>query len=73
MLVTHVFDEASPYLDSDAVFAVKPTLLRRFVRHEDGADAPGGARSTGWWEVRSDITLARGESGAPVADPGRTA
>jgi catechol 1,2-dioxygenase len=35
-LATHVFDGESPYLDSDAVFAVKPSLIRTFEAHEDG-------------------------------------
>src|SRR4029450_3296615 len=30
-LATHIFDRASEYLGSDAVFAVKPSLLREFV------------------------------------------
>src|SRR5205823_391252 len=37
-IATHVFDAASDYLDSDAVFAVKPSLLRTFVRRD--ADDP---------------------------------
>jgi hydroxyquinol 1,2-dioxygenase len=45
-LTTHIFDADSPYLDSDAVFAVKPSLLRRFVRD--------GRR----WSVENDIVLA---------------
>lgn len=44
-LTTHIFDAESPYLDSDAVFAVKSSLLRRFVRD--------GER----WSVRNDIVL----------------
>ncbi len=28
-VTTHVFDGASDYLDSDAVFAVKPSLVAR--------------------------------------------
>ena len=35
-LTTHVFDAASEYLDSDAVFAVKPSLAREFVREDGG-------------------------------------
>jgi protocatechuate 3,4-dioxygenase beta subunit len=46
-LTTHVFDAESPHLDSDAVFAVKPSLLREFVRD--------GVR----WSVQNDIVLAR--------------
>ena len=33
-LTTHVFDAASEYLESDAVFAVKDSLVCDFVRHE---------------------------------------
>jgi catechol 1,2-dioxygenase len=51
-LVTHFFDAESPYLDSDAVFAVKPSLIRRFV--ERTADAPDDAT----WEVEIDVVLA---------------
>ncbi len=45
-LTTHIFDGASEYLDSDAVFAVKPSLAREFVREGEG------------YMVESDIVLA---------------
>lgn len=35
-LTTHVFDAASAYLDSDAVFGVKGSLIRDFDTGEDG-------------------------------------
>jgi len=35
-VVTHVFDSASDYLDSDTVFGVKPSLVRDFVADPDG-------------------------------------
>src|SRR6202158_3967932 len=43
-VTTHIFDRTDPYLQSDAVFAVKDSLICDFVRHEE-ADA--GARKTG--------------------------
>ena len=57
-LTTHVFDRESDYLGSDAVFAVKASLLRDFVPRE--ADDPDTPRSvTGrWYSVRNDIVLA---------------
>jgi hydroxyquinol 1,2-dioxygenase len=71
--VTHFFDEASEYLDSDTVFAVKPSLLRRFVEHD--ADDP--ARPAGidgpWVSMESDVVLVPGDGGAPIVDQGRTA
>jgi len=57
-LTTHIFDDASEYLDSDAVFAVKPSLLRRFVmRAADDPDRPRGVE-TAWWSLESDFVLA---------------
>jgi catechol 1,2-dioxygenase len=55
---THVFDSASPYLDSDAVFAVKPSLLRRFVEHAaDDPERPAGVVGA-WCSVENDVVLA---------------
>ena len=33
-LITHLFDAESPYLDSDAVFGVKNSLIAQFARGE---------------------------------------
>jgi catechol 1,2-dioxygenase len=41
-VTTHIFDRTDPYLDSDAVFAVKETLICDFVRHD--APTPEAAR-----------------------------
>ena len=57
-LTTHIFDAASDYLDSDAVFAVKPSLVREFVVHSaDEAGMPPGV-SGEWCSVENDIVLA---------------
>jgi hydroxyquinol 1,2-dioxygenase len=57
-LTTHIFDAASDYLDSDAVFAVKPSLLREFVeRSSDDPERPPGV-DTAWYSVENDIVLA---------------
>jgi catechol 1,2-dioxygenase len=56
-LTTHVFDEASQFLDSDAVFAVKPSLLRRFVpRAADDPGRPAGVVGE-WVSVENDLAL----------------
>ena len=71
-LTTHIFDAASEYLDSDAVFAVKPSLRRVFVHHDASSpDTPPGV-TTEWYSVENDLVLAPGAS-AERADPGRTA
>ena len=70
-LVTHIFDRDSVYLDSDTVFAVKPSLLRGFVdREADDPERPEGVEEA-WCSLECDILLARGES-TVVEDAGRT-
>jgi protocatechuate 3,4-dioxygenase beta subunit len=51
-LTTHIFDGDSEYLDSDAVFAVKPSLVRRFTAADP---TPDGAPEL---SVRCDLVLA---------------
>ena len=72
-VVTHLFDEESEYLDSDTVFAVKPSLLRKFV--ERSADDPGRPEGIvgDWVSLESNIVLVPGAGGAPIVDSGRTA
>jgi hydroxyquinol 1,2-dioxygenase len=42
-LTTHLFVSDSPYLDSDAVFGVRDSLIVDFARHPAG-EGPGGRR-----------------------------
>ncbi len=66
-VATHIFDSGSAYLDSDAVFAVKASLVRDFERHEpspDGLTAPDGAAvpdgvppGQAWYSLRHDFRL----------------
>jgi len=56
-LQTHIFDSASEYLDSDAVFAVKQSLLRDFLpRTPDDPETPAGV-SGPWCLVENDLVL----------------
>jgi hydroxyquinol 1,2-dioxygenase len=56
-VATHVFDSASPHLDSDAVFAVKPSLVRDFARRSaDDPDRPSGVEGE-WYSVENDVVL----------------
>ncbi|MBV8218196.1 MAG: hypothetical protein JO325_07020 [Solirubrobacterales bacterium] len=71
-VTTHVFDATSEYLDSDTVFAVKPSLLRTFVeRSPDDPERPAGVEGE-WVSLENDIVLAPGEDDGAVVDPGRT-
>jgi hydroxyquinol 1,2-dioxygenase len=73
-VATHVFDRASEYIDSDAVFAVKRSLLRDFVAREpDDPQRPSGIGEVPWWSLRSDFVLARATAAGEPQDPGRTA
>ncbi len=72
-VATHIFDAASEYLDSDAVFAVKRSLVRPFV--ERAADDPLRPPGIGgdWVSLELDLVLAPGDDGGGPVDPGRTA
>jgi len=71
-VTTHVFDATSKYLDSDTVFAVKPSLLRTFVeRSPEDPERPAGVEGE-WVSLENDIVLAPGEDDGAVVDPGRT-
>lgn len=61
-LVTHLFEEGSPYLDSDVVFGVKPSLICEFTEHQGGV-APDNRRMAGEWRsLNHDFIL------TPIAD-----
>ncbi|AIT08326.1 hydroxyquinol 1,2-dioxygenase [Sphingomonas taxi] len=57
-LVTHLFAAGDPYLDSDVVFGVKPSLIRPIVVHPAGPGPDGGMRTGPWHELRADVVLA---------------
>src|SRR5271163_4908546 len=61
-LITHIFDPNDPYIDSDAVFGVKQSLLAEFKK----VDAPARAKelefSNPFWSVEYDFALARKRS-----------
>jgi hydroxyquinol 1,2-dioxygenase len=56
-LVTHLFPTGGEYLDSDAVFGVKPSLVRDFPSHDAGL-APDGRKMDGpWRSLNYDFVL----------------
>lgn len=72
-VTTHIFDDRSEYLNTDTVFAVKPSLLRSFrKRAADDPERPAGIEGE-WYSLQSDIVLAPGPSESTIIDPGRTA
>jgi hydroxyquinol 1,2-dioxygenase len=57
-VTTHVFVEGDPYLESDAVFAVKNSLVVNFERHEPGVAPDGKRMERPYYTVRYDFGLA---------------
>lgn len=56
-VTTHLFVAGDAYLDSDAVFAVKNSLVVDFKKHKPGM-APGGTpMSTDYWTAEYDFRL----------------
>ncbi|MFG1343481.1 intradiol ring-cleavage dioxygenase [Xanthobacter autotrophicus DSM 431] len=56
-LVTHVFVSGDPYLDSDAVFGVKDSLIRDFTAHPAGAAPDGRVMDRPWCQLTYDFRL----------------
>lgn len=56
-VTTHIFVEDSPYLDSDAVFAVKRSLVRDFGRVDDPAGAARYGLRNPYPHARIDLVL----------------
>lgn len=59
-LITHVFVEGDPYLDADAVFGVKRSLITPFQRQGAGVQTPDGRDVAGpWYAMDYAIVLTR--------------
>ena len=56
-VTTHVFVEGDAYLESDAVFGVKKSLVTDFVRHEPGVAPDGRPMDKPYFTVHFDFGL----------------
>lgn len=56
-VTTHVFVEGDPYLESDAVFGVKNSLVARFERHDAGVAPDGRVMDKPYCTVNFDFGL----------------
>jgi hydroxyquinol 1,2-dioxygenase len=56
-VTTHVFVESDPYLESDAVFGVKNSLVANFARHEPGVAPDGKRMNVPYYTVGYDFGL----------------
>jgi hydroxyquinol 1,2-dioxygenase len=56
-LITHVFRDGDRYLDSDAVFGVRSSLVADWVRHEAGAAPDGTTLDRPFYTLDFDFVL----------------
>jgi hydroxyquinol 1,2-dioxygenase len=56
-VTTHLFVAGSPYIESDAVFGVRPSLVVDFEQHPAGQAPDGTAQATTWWSAHYDFRL----------------
>lgn len=58
-LMTHLFVAESPYIDSDVVFGVRPSLVVDYDAHEPGTAPDGRKMTRAWWSAHYDFRLER--------------
>ncbi|HEY3597953.1 MAG TPA: intradiol ring-cleavage dioxygenase [Paraburkholderia sp.] len=58
-LVTHVFREGDQYLDSDAVFGVRSSLIAQWIPHDEGTAPDGTPMTTPFSTLEFDFVLNR--------------
>ncbi len=58
-ITTHLFAAGSQYLDSDAVFGVKDSLITGFTRHDPGTAPDGTRMDVPYYTVNYDFRLRR--------------
>jgi catechol 1,2-dioxygenase len=58
-LTTHIFDPDDPYINSDAVFGVKESLLAEFNKVDDPERSKKLEFAGPFWEVEHDFVLSR--------------
>jgi hydroxyquinol 1,2-dioxygenase len=67
-LVTHLFVKDSPYLDSDAVFGVRNSLVVEFARHPPGPAPDGRNMDSAYYTASYDFRLVPSPAPATGAD-----
>jgi catechol 1,2-dioxygenase len=58
-VTTHIFVHDDPYLEIDAVFGVKESLIREFIHHDDPTQAAEFGVENPFWTVETDFVLTR--------------
>lgn len=58
-LVTHIFDPTDEYIDSDAVFGVKESLIREYKENPPGTAPDGTKMDTAFTTITYDFVMAK--------------
>lgn len=58
-LITHIFQEGGQYLESDAVFGVRSSLVTHWDRHELGQTPDGKTADEAFYTLQYDFVLSR--------------
>lgn len=70
-IVTELFTDDDPYLDSDVVFGVKPSLVVHYNRIEGPARLAAAGRTEPYWDLRYDFILTPGQTTTVEFSTGR--
>jgi hydroxyquinol 1,2-dioxygenase len=62
-LVTHVFRDQDKWLDSDAVFGVRSSLIGRWNRHDPGKTPDGKTSESAFYTLDFKFVLNKSEKG----------
>ena len=62
-VTTHVFSTGDPFLDVDAVFGVKQSLIGQFDRHDPGTAPDGRKLDQSYYTMEYDFVLAPASNG----------
>jgi len=65
-VTTHLFVAGSQYLDSDAVFGMKESLVAKFERHPPGTGPNGERLESAYYTVQYDFRLQPADTILPV-------
>jgi protocatechuate 3,4-dioxygenase beta subunit/peroxiredoxin len=70
-IVTELFTDDDPYLGSDAVFGVKPSLVVRYSRVDEPEALAAAGRSGPYWDLEYDFILTPGQASPTGFSTGR--
>jgi hydroxyquinol 1,2-dioxygenase len=66
-LITHIFLEGDPYIDSDTVFGVRSTCIGQFAQHPPGIAPDGTVMSVPFHTMKCELLLEPVEQAAVTA------